>query len=106
MGYAWRGVCYQDTASSLAAFARTIPDADAAGINNFTAAPTISGAGLITWSISNRPLSGTTATTRAGTTQLLTCSDMTMDQWATQSILVYAAIFFAGFLGFKTGFRT
>ncbi len=105
MGYAWHGVCYQDTDSALASFARTVPDADGAGINSFTAAPAISGAGLITWSISNRPLTDTTATTRNGTTQLLTCADTSMDQWSVQSIDFYAALFFAAFLGFRSGFR-
>lgn len=104
MGYAWNGRCYQDTASALAAFAKDVPTADAAGINSFTAAPTIGGTGNISWSISNRPLSGTTATTRTGTTQLQTCVDA-MDQWSIQSVLLLLALVFAVFSGFKTGFR-
>lgn len=104
MGYAWNGTCYQDTASALSAFATDVPSATAAGINAFTAQPTISASGLVTWSISNRPLSGTTATTRTGTTQLLACTEG-VDQWSEQSILWIAAIFFAAFLGFRTGYR-
>lgn len=104
MGYAWGGSCYADTAQALAAFAVDIPNADAAGINAFTAAPTINGTGLISWSISNRPLNTTAATTRTGTTQLLACTEG-VDQWSVQSLLVPALLFFAAFLGFRTGFR-
>jgi hypothetical protein len=105
MGYAWNQVCYNDTAGALDAFARDIPTADAAGINSFTAAPSISGSGLITWSISNRPLSGTAATTRTGTTQLLTCTTPTSDQWPVQSWLVPLSFFFALCMGFRSGYR-
>lgn len=104
MGYGWNGVCYQTPATALEAFAKQVPKSDAAGINAFTAAPTINGTGLITWSISNRPLNGTTATTRTGTTQLLTCTD-SMDQWPVQSTLYWLALLFACFIGFRTGFR-
>lgn len=104
MGYAWDGVCYQDTASALAAFAKQVPTSDAAGINSFTAAPTIDGTGLITWSISNRPLNNTTATTRTGTTQLQTCVEG-VDQWPIQSIAFIVALFLCAFIGFKTGYR-
>lgn len=105
MGYAWNNVCYQDTASALAAFAKSVPSADAAGINTFTAAPTVSASGLVSWSISNRPLSATTATTRTGTTQLLACSDPAMDQYPVGSLLVVAALFFALVGGFRSGYR-
>lgn len=105
MGYAWGGVCYQDTASALTQFALDVPSSDAAGINAFTAAPTINASGLISWSINNRPLSGTANTTRTGTTQLLTCSAPELDQWPVQSILFFCALFFAAVVGFRTGFR-
>lgn len=105
MGRIWNGRCYQDEASALVAFTRDIPSADAAGIITFTAAPTISGTGLITWSISHRPLTGSSATVRNGTTQLLSCTDGSMDQWSVQSLLVVVAILFAGLLGFRTGYR-
>jgi len=104
MGYAWNGICYPDTTKALEAFALDVPSSDAAGINSFQSAPSISGAGLITWSISNRPLSGTSATTRNGTTQLQSCAE-SVEQWPVQSILVPALLFFAAFLGFRTGFR-
>lgn len=104
MGYAWGGVCHQDTASALGAFTVSMANGDAAGITSFTAAPTISGSGLVTWSISHRPLTGTTATTRTGTTQLLTCTDG-VSQWGVQSIMFVAALFFAAMFGFRTGFR-
>lgn len=105
MGYAWNGVCYQDTASALSAFAKDVPSATPQGINAFTAAPTISGTGLINWSISNRPLSDTAATTRTGTTQLQVCGDEMLSQWPIQSILFYLAVIFAALAGFRTGFR-
>lgn len=105
MGRVWNGICYQDEASALAAFTRDLTTGDAVGITTFTAAPTISGSGLITWSISHRPLTGNAATTRTGTTQLLSCTDGSMDQWSVQSLLVVVAILFAGLLGFRTGYR-
>lgn len=104
MGYAWNGTCYQTTAAALSAFAEDVPSIDAAGINAFTADPTINASGLISWSISNRPLSGTLATTRTGTTQLLTCVDG-VEQWPLQSLLYPALLLFFFFAGFKTGFR-
>lgn len=105
MGYAWNGQCYQDTASALAAFAEDVPSSAGNAINAFTAAPTINASGLITWSISNRPLTTTTATTRTGTTQLLSCNTEMLDQWPVQSILFYLALVFAALVGFRTGFR-
>jgi len=106
MGYAWNGVCYPDTGTALMAFAVRVPSIDAMGINSFTNAPSIGASGLITWSISNRPLNGTTATTRTGTTQLLTCPTPLMDQYSLQSLLVPLAIFFAAAFGIRTGLRT
>lgn len=105
MGYAWNGICYQDTAAALSAFAEQIPASVGGSINSFTANPTISGTGLITWSISNRPLTTTDATTRTGTTQLQACTSEGLDQWPIQSILFYLALAFAVFAGFRTGFR-
>jgi len=104
MGYAWGGTCYQDTAGALEAFKLSMTDGNASGINTFTAAPTISGSGLVTWSISNRPLSTTTATTRTGSTQLLTCTEG-VSQWQISSIAWVAVLFFAMVIGFRTGFR-
>lgn len=106
MGYAWDGVCYQDTASALNAFRDAVPQAGDTGITTFTAQPTISGTGLITWSISHRPLTGTAATTRTGTTQLPSCTTEALDQFPVQTLLVVASLFFAAFLGFRTGYRS
>lgn len=106
MPYAWHGVCYQDTSMALEAFAVEIPSADSVGIIAFTAAPTINASGLITWSISHRPLTGSTATTSTGTTQLLSCSTPTMEQWPIQSLLLPVAFFFAAALGIRSGLRT
>ena len=105
MGYAWNGICYQDTATALAAFAEQVPSSAGNAINSFTVNPTISGTGLITWSISNRPLTTTAATIRTGTTQLQACTSEGLDQWPIQSILFYLALAFAVFAGFRTGFR-
>lgn len=104
MGYAWNGVCYQDTAAALAAFAKQVPSADGSGINYFTTPPTIDAAGKISWSISNYPLNGFLAVTKTGTVQLQTCVDA-LDQWPVQSIVFLLALFFAAFIGFKTGYR-
>lgn len=105
MGYAWKGICYQDTSSALDQFKNDVPNIDAVGLTSFTAQPTISTTGLITWSISHRPLTGTVATTRTGTTQLQTCTTESMDQWSIQSIFLVVALFFAAFTGFRTGYR-
>lgn len=105
MGYAFKGVCYDRTAGALDAFIKQVPNVDSTGIVTFTALPTISATGVITWSISHRPLTGTAATTRTGTTALPQCSASFMDQYPVQSILLPVAIFFAGFLGFRSGFR-
>lgn len=104
-GYAFDGVCYQDTTSALNAFRDAVPQADTVGITTFTAQPTINASGLITWSISHRPLTGTTATTRTGTTQLPACTTETLSQWSLQSLLYYVALVFSAFVGFRTGFR-
>lgn len=105
MGYAWNGICYQDTAAARDAFAEQIPSSAGNAINSFNTTPSISGTGLITWSISNRPLTTTAATTRTGTTQLQACTSEGLDQWPIQSILFYLALAFAVFAGFRTGFR-
>lgn len=104
MGYSWNGVCYPDADGALKAFSNDIPSGDAAGINTFAALPSISGSGLITWAISNRPLSDTAATTRTGTTQLPPCAE-DMSQFPIQSLAVYIAFAFAVLLGFRTGYR-
>lgn len=106
MGYAWNAVCYPNVNAALTAFAKDIPSASPSGINAFTAAPTINASGLITWSISNRPLNNNNATTRTGTTQLQSCTSESMDQWPVQSLLFPIAIFFAAFLGLRTGYRS
>lgn len=103
MGYAWGGQCHQNTAAALQAFIADMASGNASGINTFTALPTISGTGLITWSISNRPLSGTAATTRTGTTQLPTCTEG-IAQWEVSSLLFVAALFFAAIVGFRSGY--
>jgi len=103
MGYAFGGKCHQDTATALEAFKVAMTDGNSSGINTFTAAPTISGTGLVTWSISNRPLSTTTATTRTGTTQLPTCAE-NIDQWEVSSVLWVVALFFAAVHGFRSAF--
>lgn len=105
MPYAWNGICYEDTASALEAFARSIPSADSAGINSFATQPFITAGGLITWQISNRPLTSADATVRTGTTQLLPCSTPYLDQFPLQSLLLPVAFMFAAFMGIRTGLR-
>jgi len=103
MGYAWAGICHQTTDAALAAFIRDVPRS-ADSINTFAATPTIDGTGVITWSILNRPLTGDLSAIRLGTTQLPSCVE-SVDQWPVQSILLIVALFFAAFVGFKTGYR-
>lgn len=108
MPYAWAGKCYPDTATALEAFKLDIPAANPSGINAFTAAPTITASGLINWSISNRPLTGTAATTRTGTTQLQTCTfaaDNKFDHVAVQDIGVAVGVGLAFLLGIATGWN-
>jgi len=104
MGYAWHGVCYQDSASALEAFAADVPSADAAGIISFDAQPVIGG-DTITWSIRHRPLTGDTITTRTGTTVLQPCNEG-VDQWPVQSIILPAVLFICAFMGFSAGYRS
>lgn len=108
MGYAWNGICYADAPTALNAFIKSIPAADASGINTFAATPTVSGTGLITWAIVNRPLSSTSAATRTGTTQLPQCSEaatlLPSSITVPESVVFCVmAIMFA--IGFRTGVR-
>lgn len=83
-----------------------VVEADAVGINTFTANPTINATGLITWSISNRPLTGTSATTRTGTTQLPTCTqfaDNKFELLAVQDVLTAVGIGLAFVVGIVAG---
>jgi len=105
MGYSWNGVCFPTSADALAAFTDDIPSSSGNAINSFSSQPTISGSGLVTWSISNRPFSAADSTVTSGTTQLLTCSTESMEQWPVQSIVLVVALFFAAFAGFKAGYR-
>ncbi len=105
MGYAFNGVCYQDTESALSAFVKSVPQVTSQGINSLTQQPTIDALGTVSWSISNRPFTGDVVVVRTGTTQLPQCQSESFDQWPVQSIVFYAALFFAAFVGFRTGFR-
>lgn len=108
MGYAWNGVCHPTTAAALAAFSTSVPSSNASGINTFTSAPTISGSGLVTWSISNRTFNGTTAITRTGTTQLLTCTEsdtLLPTSWTTPEMILLCAMVGMFAIGFRTGLR-
>lgn len=106
MGFAWNGKCWPDVATALEAFKSDVPNVDAAGINAFTAVPTVNATGLITWSISNRPLNTTSATTRTGTTQLMTCTqyaDNKFELLATQDVVAAIGIGIAFVLGIAAG---
>lgn len=105
MGFVWDGVCYQDGASALDAFAKSMVQGNPTGITSFSSAPTISTQGVVTWSITHRPLTTTATTIRTGTTQLSSCTPAAMDQWPLADQFFIAALFFAAFLGFRTGFR-
>lgn len=104
MGYAFGGICHQDTASALQAFVAGMSAGDAAGITTFDGAPSITGTGLVSWSIEHRPLTSDTATLRSGTTQLPPCTEG-ISQWSESSLLLVCALFFAAMMGFRAGFR-
>jgi hypothetical protein len=65
--------------------------------------PSISGGGLVSWSIVKIPFGGD-AVTSTGTTQLQACNEG-VEQWPVQSLLLVVALFFAAFSGFRTGYR-
>jgi len=104
MGYAWNGVCHQDSASALAAFVEDVPSAGNA-VTTFAGVPSISSGGLVSWSIISQPLTGSDPVTVSSTTQLPACASESLAQLPVQSILVYLAMLFAAFVGFRTGFR-
>lgn len=106
MGYAWNGHCWPDNATALNAFILDSVDIDSVGINTFTAVPTVNATGLITWSISNRPLTGTTATTRTGTTQLPKCTQLVDNKFellAVQDVVTAIGIGLAFVVGIVAG---
>jgi len=106
MGYVWKGHCWPDTGTALNAFIVDTVEANPTGINTFTANPTVNASGLITWSISNRPLTGTSATTRTGTTQLPTCTQFAHNKFellAVQDVLTAIGIGLAFVVGIVAG---
>lgn len=103
MGYAWNSDCYETPGAALEAFAKDVPTANPTGIMAFTAAPTINSTGLITWSISHRPLTTTTATTRTGTTQLLTCTYDSFRVDQLPDMMIIGLLLVAFFIGFRSG---
>ncbi len=105
MAFAYSGICYQSPEAALSAFVKDIPKADPSGINTFASLPSITGTGQISWSINHQAFSGDVRVTRSGIMQLPACTVESLDQWPVQSILFYAALFFAAFMGFRTGFR-
>lgn len=106
MGYAWNGNCWPDTGTALEAFKKDAVLVDAAGITTFTALPTVNATGLITWSISHRPLTSTAATTRTGTTQLPACAqfaDNKFELLAVQDVITAIGIGLAFVVGIIAG---
>lgn len=106
MGFAWKGNCWPDTSTALEAFKKDTVTMDAVGITTFTAVPTINETGRIAWSISHRPLTGTAATTRTGTTQLPTCTqfaDNKFELLAVQDVIAAIGIGLAFVVGIVAG---
>lgn len=103
MGFAWGGQCYATDTEALEAFQWSMTNGDAAGITSFTTAPTINGAGVISWSISHRPLTGTTATTRTGTTTLPACTTSEFNSSEAIALIPFIAMFFAFCFGYMSG---
>lgn len=103
MGFAWNGNCYETPETALAAFSRDVPRVDGAGVNSFASAPSVDAAGVITWSINNRPFSSDLGVIRSGVTQLPSCSydSFRMDQLPDIAFVVF--LVFAFFIGFGSG---
>jgi len=103
MGYAWNGNCYETPENALEAFARDVPRVDGVSVNSFAGPPSVDAAGLVTWSIDNRPFSGDAVFTRNGTTQLLTCTfdSFRLDQLSDLAFI--GVVLLAFFMGFRSG---
>lgn len=105
--YAWKGVCYQDTPSALQAFLLDATTIDSGGVVVVVSA-SINTSGLVTWTGKGSQISGSSVTswgTTSFSTQLNACAAPGMGQWPVQSFLFILALFFAAFLGFRTGYR-
>ena len=103
MPYAWNGTCYETPEAALTGFARDIPKSDGGVISAFTQAPTIDALGVVSWSISHRPLSGDFATIRTGTTQLQPCVYNGFGPEVVPDLLFILGVVFAWAVGFRTG---
>jgi len=72
MGFSYSGICYETPADALAAFQTAFP---VWGDINVTAlsSSSVSGGGLLTYSVQTRPISTNTVASRTGTLQLSVC---------------------------------
>lgn len=104
MGFSWSGICYADEASALSAFSKSIPSVDGGAVLGLAASPSINSAGLVSYSVRVHILSSNAVQVRSNTVQLTTCN-AGMDQYSLQIEVFIAALFFAAFLGFRSGFR-
>ena len=105
MPYAYDGICYGTDGDVLQAFAKHFPRLDGSAFVSLQGMPTISPSGQVAFSVSKLALDTATTTTTAATVQLTACEQSYLDQIPVQSLLFTAALCFAAFNGFKTGYR-
>lgn len=103
MGYAFQGACYPSLEEAVAAFQRTFPLVDNTGVTTHTGSfiSSISSA-TVTYAVSWKAWGAASATAKAGSFNLQTCT-ATMEQYPMQSVFLVVALFFAAFFGFFVG---
>jgi len=104
MGISYNGICYPSVGAAVLQFRKDVSVVDTSGAVSLVGLPSTT-ANSIVWTVTKTPFDGTPAVTVSGTTKVLGCTE-TMDQWPVQSLLLIFALFFAAFVGFKTGYRT
>ncbi len=104
MGYGLNGVCHPLTSEALNAFKVAFTAVSSTASTTFTGTPTISAGGNISYSYRVTDLLGSNVRTGSATLQLPTCTETTT-QYELSAIVWVSVLFFAAFMGFRTGFR-
>lgn len=98
MPFAYAGHCYSTTGEALEAFQNSFP---VWGDVNVTAlaSGSINGSGLISYSVLTRPIASNTVSSRTGTLQLATCSEVDAPEFDPVAAGGVFAFFFLGVAG-------
>lgn len=98
MPFAFQGVCYATGAEALEAFAFKFP---LIGDANWTAhvSSSINTTGLISYSVLTRPITSNTVSSRTGTLQLVSCTEVTTQDFDPVVGGQFFAVAFVGVLG-------